>query len=147
MKSILICLLLGLVFSYNGEGAAAYAKKYCNKYNPNYHNYKKIDGTDESANFASQCISVGGGLDLTGCEGLDDKGMIKKISDLKKCIISKGWKITNKISKGYLMFLKAVFLPMIVTEVPKRDIIFSSHDFDRCDSRIGFNYVDIYAPS
>ena len=73
--------------------------------------------------------------------------MIKKISDLKKCIISKGWKITNKISKGYLMFLKAVFLPMIVTEVPKRDIIFSSHDFDRSDSRIGFNYVDIYAPS
>ena len=147
MKKILICLLLGFTFSYNGEGAVNYAKIYCNKYNPNYNNYKNSKDGNEAANFVSQCISVGGGLDLTGCEGLDDKGMIKKNSDLKKCLTLKGWKKTNKISKGYPMFLRYGSFPMIITDVQRSGIIFCSHNYDRCDGRISFNSVDIYSPS
>ena len=33
MKAILIFLLLGLAISYDREGAAKYAQKYCNNYN------------------------------------------------------------------------------------------------------------------
>ena len=41
MKAILISILLGLTFSYNREGAVAYALKYCNNYNPNYNKYSR----------------------------------------------------------------------------------------------------------
>ena len=39
MKTILIIFILGLTFSYDGTGAATYAQKYCNNYNPNYNKY------------------------------------------------------------------------------------------------------------
>ena len=41
MKSILILFLLGFTFSYNRIGAANYALKYCNNYNPNYNKYSQ----------------------------------------------------------------------------------------------------------
>ena len=40
MKTILIFFLLGLIFSYDGTGAANYAQKYCNNYNPKYNKYE-----------------------------------------------------------------------------------------------------------
>ena len=146
MKSILICLLLGLSFSYNKIGAINYALKYCNNYNPNYNNYKD-KGEEESANFVSQCISVGGGQDLTGCEGLDDKGMIPNSSNLKKCLISKGWKKNRlTIAKGYPIFTKVNSYAMFMTNVGTDGILYCSHAPDRCKARTNYKSVDIYTP-
>ena len=146
MKTILIFLLFELAFSYNGAGAAEYAKKWCNKYNPDYNNYKYKDAFAESVNFISQCISVGGGQDLTGCEGLDDKGMLKNASDLKQCLISKGWKISDKISPGFPIFYKRSSIGMVATQVDAKVVIFCSHAPDRCNSRNFINNMDSYSP-
>ena len=146
MKTILICLLLGLSFSYNKIGAINYALKYCNNYNPKYNNYKD-KGEEESANFVSQCISVGGGQDLTGCEGLDDKGMIPNSSNLKKCLISKGWKKNRlTIAKGYPIFTKVNSYAMFMTNVGTDGILYCSHAPDRCKARTNYKSVDIYTP-
>ena len=147
MKKILICLLLGFTFSYNGEGAVNYAKIYCNKYNPNYNNYKNSKDGNEAANFVSQCISVGGGQDLTECEGLDDKGMIPNSSNLKKCLISKGWKKNRlTIAKGYPIFTKVNSYAMFMTNVGTDGILYCSHAPDRCKARTNYKSVDIYTP-
>ena len=146
MKTVLICLLFGLALSYNAQLALLYAQNYCNKYNPKYNDYHKMDSNKEAFNFISQSLKEGG-VDFEGCEGLDDKGMIKKNSDLKKCLTLKGWKKTNKISKGYPMFLRYGSFPMIITDVQRSGIIFCSHNYDRCDGRVSFNSVDIYSPS
>ena len=41
MKAIIIILLLGFTLSYEPKAAIAYARKYCNKYNPYYENYQE----------------------------------------------------------------------------------------------------------
>ena len=147
MKTILIFLLFELAFSYNGAGAAEYAKKWCNKYNPDYNNYKYKDAFAESVNFISQCISVGGGQDLTGCKGLDDKGMIPNSSNLKKCLISKGWKKNRiAIAKGYPIFTKVNSYAMFMTNVGTDGILYCSHAPDRCKARTNYKSVDIYTP-
>ena len=120
--------------------------KYCNNYNPEYNNYKD-KGEEESANFVSQCISVGGGQDLTGCEGLDDKGMIPNSSNLKKCLISKGWKKNRiTIAKGYPIFTKVNSYAMFMTNVGTDGILYCSHAPDRCKARTNYKSVDIYTP-
>ena len=134
MKAILIFILLGLTFSYNRGGAAAYAKKYCDKYNPDYNKY--TNRTEESANFVSQCISAGG-QDFEGCEGRDDKGMFKDGYALKNCLISKGWKKTNIPQKGNPVFYKLGTYPLLITEdgVINHRVTCCSHKPDRCNAR------------
>ena len=145
MKAIIVCLLLGLSFSYSDIGAINYALRYCNNYNPKYNSYKGTE-KEESANFVSQCISIGGGQDLSGCEGLDDKGMIPKISDLKRCLISKGWKIGAKISTGDPLFLRTGSYAMIFTGFDNKRLMikFSSHSPDRCDGVTSVSSVEGY---
>ena len=148
MKSILICLLLGLTLSYNAEFAVLYAKKYCGASNPNYHDYRKIDPNKESYNFMSQCIHAGG-QDFTGCEGLDDKGMLTDTYDLQKCLLMKGWKKTDVFAPGYPIFRKTasvVMNGMIATGVEGPFIKFCSHCYDRCHSIILKRLVETYAP-
>ena len=148
MKSILIYLLIGLTLSYNAEFAVLYAKKYCATSNPNYHDYRKIDPNKESYNFMSQCIHAGG-QDFTGCEGLDDKGMLTDTYDLQKCLLMKGWKKTDVFAPGYPIFRKTasvVMNGMIATGVEGPFIKFCSHCYDRCHSIILKRFVETYAP-
>ena len=146
MKKILIFLFFGLTFSYNPSNAVNYAKKYCNNYNPNYNNYKGTE-KEETANFVSQCISVGGGQDFTGCEGLDDKGMFTKVSDLKNCLILKGWKNRGSIIKrGFPAFLKTGYHVFLLTELDIVGPRYCSHDPDRCAALAKIRSLEIYTP-
>ena len=146
MKSILILLLFGLIFSYDRQGACNYAYKYCDKFNPDFNKYS--ENVEESTNFLSQCLSVGGGQDFEGCEGKDDKGMFKNIDDLKNCLISKGWKKTDTIKKGNAAFQKIRDRAVIVSN----DFTFlgnfhlSSHGPKRCSARMFHKFVEFYEP-
>ena len=148
MKKILIFFLLGLIFSYDGTSAATYAQKYCNNYNPNYNKYESK--TAENINFISQCISIGGGQDFEGCEGRDDKGMFTKGSDLKNCLISKGWKTAITSKKGSIAFMIIDNNDVKIITSDKADIIgrvtFCSHTPDRCDAKQSSLVLKFYSP-
>ena len=145
MKTILIIFLLGLTFSYDRIGAANYAQKYCNNYNPEYKKYS--DQNEENVNFVSQCISIGGGQDFEGCEGRDNKGMFKNSADLKKCLISKGWKKTHVPQKGNPAFTRLGINTMILSgdQMDLKTLIYCSHTPDRCNAKAGHRYLEIYS--
>ena len=136
MKSIIILLLFGLIFSYDRQGACNYAYKYCDKFNPDFNKYS--ENVEESTNFLSQCLS----------EGKDDKGMFKNIDDLKNCLISKGWKKTDTIKKGNAAFQKIRDRAVIVSN----DFTFlgnfhlSSHGPKRCSASMFHKFVEFYEP-
>ena len=146
MKAILIFILLGLTFSYNGEGAAAYAQKYCNNYNPDYNKY--TEQAEESANFVSQCMSVGGGQDFEGCGPKDNKGMFKNVLALKNCLIKKGWKRDIFGHKGNPAFFNVASRAMIaVAEMDRSGLgLYSYHTPDRCNSKMGYKKLEFYTP-
>ena len=148
MKTILFIFLLGLTFSYDRIGAANYAQKYCNNYNPEYKKYS--DQNEENVNFVSQCIGIGGGQDFEGCEGRDDKGMFTKGLDLKNCLISKGWKTAITSKKGSIAFLIIDNNDVKIITSDKADIIgrvtFCSHTPDRCDAKQSSLVLKFYSP-
>ena len=148
MKAILLFILLGLTFSYDRIAAANYALKHCNNYNPNYNKYETQK--EESANFVSQCMSIGGGQDFEGCEGRDDKGMFTKGSDLKNCLISKGWKTAITSKKGSIAFMIIDNNDVKIITSDKADIIgrvtFCSHTPDRCDAKQSSLVLKFYSP-
>ena len=145
MKAILFLFLLGLTFSYNASGAVAYAHKYCNNYNPNYNKYSVL--TQEGANFVSQCMSIGGGLDFEGCEGRNTEGMFKYIYDLKRCLILKGWKRTSFPQKGSPMFFIPITHVMFVTDdkVIDNRVTYCSHTPDRCDAKASTKHFEFFS--
>ena len=121
MKTVLICLLLGLALSYNADLALLYARNYCNKYNPKYNDYHKTERPKEAYNYISQCLKEGG-QDFTGCEGLDDKGMLTDTYDLQKCLLMKGWKKTDVFAPGYPIFRKDGTYSALVVEINGIDL-------------------------
>ena len=147
MKTFLILFLIGLTYSYDRNGAANYALKYCNNYNPDYKKYESEN--EESVNFVSQCINIGGGQDFEGCEGRDDKGMFTKDSDLKNCLISKGWKKSSKALKGNPVFASFGSHVKIITG-DKLDFwgkfIFCAHSPDRCEASQTPLFNEYYSP-
>ena len=84
MKSFLFLVLIGLAISYNANAAVNYALKHCRNYNKAYNSYPGAD----CANFVSQCL-IAGGLSLKGCHGLDGKGTLPLVSNLRKCLSKK----------------------------------------------------------
>ena len=131
MKSIILLLLIGLSISYSTSEAIAYARGYCNIYNSAYENYYGSD----NANFVSQCL-IAGGQTLDGCIGIDNKGSIPNIADLKSCLTKKGWKsqigYTHKFKAGYPFFTNNEDA-MLATVVVGNEIRFCGHTKDRCD--------------
>ena len=147
MKAILILLLFGLTFSYDRQGAVDYASKYCDKFNPDFNKYTQ--NTEESTNFLSQCLSIGGGQDFEGCEGKDDKGMFKNLDDLKNCLISKGWTIANFPAIGNPAFIKHSPLVVIISDdnSDRQKVTHCSHEPDRCGATIFSKGLEIYSKS
>ena len=145
MKTVLICLLFGLALSYNAQLALLYAQNYCNKYNPNYNDYHKMDGNKEAFNFISQCLKEGG-VDFTGCEGLDDKGMITDAYLLQKCLLSKGWKKSAIFAPGYPIFSLRYSARGIIISVSEKSVRFCAHGPNRCNSQIMKKLAETYAP-
>ena len=135
MKTIIIILLLGISLSFDAGASRAYAARYNTEYNPNYKNYKYQEG--DSANFVSQCL-YNGGQSFSGCAGLDSKGMIPKVNDLKTCLLSKGWRSSStkpvNYKSGYPMFYKNSYgtSALIATRIEKTIVFYCSHNPDGC---------------
>ena len=90
----LISLLIGYSLSYSTTKAINYARKYCQNYNPDYKKYANAD----CANFVSQCL-IAGGQSLSGCSGLDAKGAIPLVSNLRNCLTKKRMEIYKRCIK------------------------------------------------
>ena len=135
MKSLILFLLIGLSILYNTKDAVSYARKYCNINDYIYYEYK--DSFGYSANFVSRCLKTGG-QQLTGCVGLDSKGDIHLISNLRSCLTKKGWKSQKGMPKGF----KAGYPffsenhAKIATYVRENNIKYCSHSNNRCDASI-----------
>ena len=91
---------------------------------------------------------VAGGQDFTGCGGKDNQGMIIGVSNLKKCLLSKGWKLSSSkpinFKAGYPIFAKSYIHEMIATGFDGNYIIFCAHVNDRCNARINAKSVEYF---
>ena len=145
MKAIVLILLVGISLSYNPGAAVSYAHQYCQKYNKNYNNYKNSGG--DCANFVSQCMH-NGGQNFAGCSGVDGKGMIPGVTNLKNCLGSRGWRYSGSkpagSQAGYPIFAKGYSHAMLATGFDGNKIIYCGHTRDRCDARIDAGSVDFY---
>ena len=145
MKYIILSLLILYTLSYNPQKAIEYAKKYCRNYNDLYKNYKNY-GCDCS-NFVSQCL-IAGGLDISNCIGLDEKGGIPKTTNLKACLTQKGWKSRvgkpNSFKPGY-PFFKGDMHARIATGMDGNYVIYCDHKCeDTCNGRINDDTLIYY---
>ena len=144
MKAIIIILLFGISFTYDRTKAINYARKYCNYPSPGNYDYYR---SSENSYFVSECMAVGGQR-FDGCSGLNSKGMFHNVENLKKSLISKGWKLSisksTKYKAGYPIFLKRGSHAMFMTGLDGDDIIFCAHEKDRCDAKIKANILDYY---
>ena len=131
MKIIILSLLICLTISYKTVPAIEYARKYC-RYSGPYYDY---DMKDEPANFVSKCL-IAGGMNFSGCSGVNNKGAIPSAANLRSCLISKGWKYSKGISKqfkaGYPFFSNNQH-SMIATYVKGKFLKYCAHANDRCD--------------
>ena len=139
MKLIILFLLLELSFSYNTTAAIYYARRYCKT---NYYYYNVYpDGYGNSANFVSQCLRAGG-QDLDGCAGIDNKGSIPFVSNLRACLTKKGWKsqkgMPKKFKAGYPFFIENMHA-RICTNIEGNTIRYCSHSNNICDGRVSAN--------
>ena len=131
MKVTLLLVLLGFALSYNANAAVKYALAHCKNYNQNYNTYPGKD----CANFVSQCL-IAGGQSLSGCGGLDGKGAIPLVDNLKSCLSSKGWKKSStrpsSFKAGYPFFHNSYSHAMIATSVNSGSVYYAGHTNDRC---------------
>ena len=144
MKTIILFLIIGLSLSYDPDKAVSYARQYCKKYNTDYKEYD-FDGT----NFVSQCL-IAGGQDFEKCVGVDNKGSIYLLANLKACLIQKGWKtransIPNKFKPGY-PFIGASSV-MIATDIKDDTITYCKHSSNTCDATTtDHRFIFFYLP-
>ena len=140
MKFLIFLSLILFVISkiqYNPIKAIEYARKYCRNYNRYYNNYR--DRGCDCSNFVSQCL-IAGGLDISSCIGLDDKGAIPSTIKLKSCLLKIGWKSKKGMPKsfkpGYPFFLNDMHA-RIATKVNGKIVTYCDHKCtDTCDGTI-----------
>ena len=146
MKSFIILLLIWFSLSYNTANAISYAKKYCSHYNSKYKDYSHSGG--DCANFVSQCL-IEGGLSLKGCSGLDSKGAIPYVPDLRSCLKQKGWHFTQGVSKKFKAgypFFEGNSHAMIATGVSGSTITYCGHTNDRFNNQLVNSKYYYYYP-
>lgn len=148
---------------YSRTGAVAYAKNHainninhecgnylsctpCSYFGSEHCGYPTENGGD-CANFVSQCLTAGG-LNLGGCAGKDNKGMIPGVSNLMNCLGAKGWKVNSKSFRaGHPFFKKNRSHAMLAGEVNGNTIQVYGHTNDRCgDITISRSEVYTYSP-
>ena len=131
MKAILLLVLVGLALSYNPSAAVNYALNHCRNYNSAYNTYPGAD----CANFVSQCL-IAGGQSLSGCSGLDSKGTLPAVSNLKTCLRNKGWSSSStrpgSFIAGYPFFHNSYSHAMIATSISGSKVYYAGHTNDRC---------------
>ena len=145
MKYILfISLLIFSSLSYNPDAAVKYARLYCHNYNPAYSTYYS---SNECGNFISQCL-IAGGMDLTGCDGVRNNGVIVGIRALKNCLIKKGWHESTskppKFRSGSIMVRTDLQHVIIATSVEGDKIKYCAHTTNACDKILDYKVIYIY---
>ena len=145
MKYIIFCLLIAFSLSdYSPAKAVTYARKYCKNYNSDYIKYPGAD----CANFVSQCLKAGG-QSLSGCNGLDKKGAIPYVPNLRSCLTKKGWKsqqgVPKKFKAGYPLFKTSGSHAMLATKVEGNNVYFAAHTTNYYDHKLTYS-VDYYYP-
>ena len=148
MKTILICLILGLTLSYNPQAAITYGNTYCRKYNPQYSSYAHSGG--DCANFVSQCLHAGG-LDFSGCAHVNRQGMIPGCTSLQNCLRSKyGWKkYTTRppnYQPGYPIFRISHAHTLLVVGFQGNKLLIDAHTTDKCQAPIDEKDLVYYYP-
>ena len=134
-KLVLFLICFIGVFSYNVKKAVAYANKYCDKRNKNYHDYSKEGG--DCANFVSQCL-IAGGMQLSDECVVDSHGSVINVGKLEECLIKKGWhhKVSKSIPEGFkkggvITINDSGHAMFAVTKTT-----FAAHTNDRCGYKI-----------
>ena len=131
MKTILLLVLVGLAISYNANAAVNYAKRYCKNYNGAYNTYPGED----CANFVSRCL-IAGGLSLSGCPGLDSRGAIPLVANLRTCLRKKNWHSSStrpgSFKAGYPFFHNSYSHAMLATSISGSKVYYAGHTNDRC---------------
>ena len=131
MKVVLLLVLVGLALSFNPSAALNYASAHCKKYNSKYNTYPGND----SANFVSQCL-IAGGLKLSDCPGLDRKGAIPYIPNLRKCLTKRGWSAHSSkpacFKAGYPFFTSSYGHAMLAAKISGSKVYVYGHTNDRC---------------
>ena len=133
-KLVLFLICFIGVFSYSAKKAVAYANKYCDKRNKEYHDYSKEGG--DCANFVSQCL-IAGGLSLSECVH-DKHGSVINVGKLESCLKNKGWhhKESSSIPEGFkaggvITINNSGHAMIAVTKTT-----FAAHTNDRCGAKI-----------
>ena len=133
-KLVLFLICFIGVFSYSAKKAVAYANKYCDKRNSNYHDYSNEGG--DCANFVSQCL-IAGGLSLSECVH-DKHGSVINVGKLESCLKNKGWhhKESSSIPDGFkaggvITINDGGHAMIAVTKTT-----FAAHTNDRCGAKI-----------
>ena len=133
-KLVLFLICFIGVFSYSAKKAVAYANKYCDKRNKEYHDYSNEGG--DCANFVSQCL-IAGGLSLSECVH-DKYGSVINVGKLESCLKNKGWhhKESSSIPDGFkaggvITINNSGHAMIAVTKTT-----FAAHTNDRCGAKI-----------
>ena len=133
-KLVLFLICFIGVFSYSAKKAVAYANKYCDKRNKEYHDYSNEGG--DCANFVSQCL-IAGGLSLSECVH-DKHGSVINVGKLESCLKNKGWhhKESSSIPDGFkaggvITINDGGHAMIAVTKTT-----FAAHTNDRCGAKI-----------
>jgi hypothetical protein len=133
-KLVLFLICFIGVFSYSAKKAVAYANKYCDKRNKEYHDYSNEGG--DCANFVSQCL-IAGGLSLSECVH-DKHGSVINVGKLESCLKNKGWhhKESSSIPDGFkaggvITINNGGHAMIAVTKTT-----FAAHTNDRCGAKI-----------
>ena len=136
MKFILLLFFIGLSIAskYDPQKAILYARKYCNSTKYRIYDYD-YNQEGEDVSFVSKCLVIGG-LSFTGCDGLNDKGLFNKVSDLRKCLQKRGWRFTGEqtyaFKAGYPLIIDNVNVGL-ATQVEMYNVSYCAHSEDRCD--------------
>ena len=79
---------------------------------------------------------------------IDNYGLIPSVSNLKRCLLSKGWKSSKSkpfnFKEGYPIILKYGNHVMLATRFRSNNIIYCAHRNDRCNAEINDKSVEYY---
>ena len=138
MKIIISFLIIAFSITYQPSEVVIYAKKYCDHYNTLYWSFPDNRQNDD-ANFVSQCL-IAGGQKLDGCPNINKKGLISSPSNLRSCLIQKGWKSSKTMppnfKAGYPMIKLDLSHAIIASIISGSSIYYSAHSPNVCNRKL-----------
>jgi len=146
MKLLVLILSIGLIISYDRSKAVKYAKKYCNNYNPKYHNYNPEGG--DCANFVSQCL-IAGGMNLVQMCGSGVAygvgGTVPAVKYMRSCFQKNAWSSSNTAKSDFKMgdvILYDGHAVFAIAGYPK--VIIAAHNNNQCAGNPNYRSGAVY---